>query len=137
MAVDIQDLKLSLDGLFALLDSSSGESDKRAFISRSYYVIFHIVKQYIEQNLPQYAIGKNSDGVFKTGVHNQLYLVLVDYAEQTNNKNFQKLALQFKDFHSRRCQSDYELEKNISDYDVKIAKKYYESIPNLLDNFKV
>ena len=134
MAVDIQSLQSSADGLFATLANNSDEVNKRVCISRSYYAIFHIIKQYIEQHLAQYPMGK--DCAFKTGVHNQIYLILADFAQQTNDKSIKKLALQFKDFHTKRCQSDYELEQDISDYDVQMAKKYYENIPNLLNDLK-
>lgn len=70
MAVNYNELALLVDELFGLVSQESKEALYRAYINRSYYVIYHHCKDYIETHLPQYKLA--DDGTFKTGTHNRI-----------------------------------------------------------------
>lgn len=125
MPVNITDLHRVINDLFISMDDKSSEAIWRAYINRSYYVIFHELKLAMENA----GIDTNR---YETGTHNNLCVILDDMAK--HDKSVQKLALQFKDFLTKRHLADYELSKTMTWYDVKQVQKYLKELPEIIAN---
>ncbi|MFB6349498.1 hypothetical protein ACFBZI_08695 [Moraxella sp. ZJ142] len=123
MSVDIDDLHRCIDALFADIDEQSAESLFRAYINRSYYAVFHELRFTMQQA----NCGINR---YHTGTHNNLCQTLDDMAK--DNKAIQKLAMQFRDFLTKRHHADYELQTTVTWYDVKQAQQYRQNLPKII-----
>lgn len=129
MTVNCDELSLLVDELFVCINPHSKEAVFRAYINRSYYVIYHYCKNYIETHLPQYKL--TDDGTFKTGTHNRIFLVFEDLAK--HNHKARALSIKFRDFLDKRHRADYQLADTIGYYDYMQCKKHFETIPKLLN----
>lgn len=128
MSVTCDELSLLVDDLFGKINQQSQEVMFRAYINRSYYVIYHHCKNHIEKHFPQYDL--SDTGTFKTGTHNRIFLVFEDLAK--TNKKANVLSIKFRDFLDKRHRADYQLSDTISYYDYAQCKKHFEAIPKLL-----
>lgn len=126
MSVTVANFYELLDELFNDIDENSSEMKWRTYINRSYYATFHQLKLEMQKagiNINQY----------KTGTHNNLYLVLDEMAKQ--DISVRKLALQFKDFLKKRHKADYDLEGRITWEDVAIVQRYNKNLPKLIEKY--
>lgn len=130
MSINESHLKSAIEELFCNLNTNSSEELFRAYTNRTYYYIFHLVKNILIEYYPQYSLSKK--GVFKTGTHQNIVQTLEDLAQKSNNKDIKKLSIQFKYFLSKRHDADYDLEKNFHEYEFKQVKRYFETMPNLI-----
>lgn len=131
MPVSTEDIKTAIDGLFSQMNKDSSEAVFRAYINRSYYYIYHQAKLAIEQgNFGNFDL--SNKGTFKTGTHNRIYEVFLECGK--TDRNSQILAFKFRDFLSKRHKADYELNGEITWYDVLACKNYLDAIPKLLNN---
>lgn len=123
MAVSIQDWHKMIDEMFINMNEQSSEIVYRSYINRSYYAVFH------ELILAMETVGININQ-YKTGTHNNLYLIL-DKMSMTDN-NLRKLSLQFRDFLKKRHKADYDLQARISWGDIIVVQKYKKELPVLI-----
>lgn len=123
MSVTTTDLYETINIMFRNIDNTSSEALWRAYINRSYYAVFHQLRLAMEQA----GISTNQ---YKTGTHDNLYMILDEMAEK--DKLIKKLALQFKDFLKKRHKSDYKLHEHITWTDVAMAQKYTQELPKLI-----
>lgn len=123
MSVNTINLYETLDVLFDGINEQTPEGVWRAYINRSYYIIFHELRLAME-NANIYT------NQYKTGTHDNLYMILDEMANE--NKSVRKLALQFKDFLKKRHKADYHLKETISWHDVRQAQTYLNELPKLI-----
>lgn len=132
MSVQYQDLCNVINVLFKDLNKNSEEAILRAYVNRSYYAIYHYVKQYIEQNQKKFDLSDN--GSFKTGSHHRIVLVFEELCEhptliKADQQKVRKFYMQFKDFLSKRHLADYQLDKDVEYTDVAQCMKYFNELP--------
>lgn len=130
MAINVDELRQSIHTLFCSINEKTPETILRSYINRSYYVIYHECKHYIETHLTQYNL--SDVGTFKTGTHKRIYFVFEDMSK--TNKQAHALAIKFNDFLDKRHRADYNLSDRIDYFDYIQCKKYFETIPTLLKN---
>ncbi len=129
MAVDNQQLSQVVMMLSEQIDEQTDEAILRAYINRSYYVIYHECKNHLETYHTQYNL--SDSGTFKTGTHNRIYLSFEEIGKQ--HKIAYKIALKFKDFLNKRHQADYRLTDTVNYMDYKQCQGHFETIPRLLN----
>lgn len=130
MSVTIEDLKQAVDSLFPNPKAIIEEALQRACINRHYYFIYSTMLEVINNNFPQYDMGRN--GSFSnTGSHDRVFRVFEEIAELTDSKAAKRLAMQFTDFLTKRHKADYRLDETFSSGEYAQCLRYADRIPEL------
>ena len=130
MSVSIDDLQQVVSSLFPHPESITNEALQRACINRQYYVTYHRLLNVIQKHFTQYDM--SNEGTFgNTGSHKRVYYVFDDIFANTKSKNAQRLSIKFTTFLSMRHKADYNLDKDINEFDFKQALKFSTDIIEL------
>ncbi len=131
--IDNNDMQAVVNELFPNPTNITNEAMQRAFVNRSYYVIYHQLLSMIEQYYPQFDMSDNGE-FGNTGSHNRIFLALKELMESDkSNKNMQMLAYKFRDFLSKRHKADYKLDDTFSEMEYRQVLRYVEKIPLLIN----
>ncbi len=128
--INTDDMQAVVSELFPNPQTIKNEPMQRAYINRSYYMIYHQLLAMMEQNYPNLDMSDNGD-FGNTGSHNRVFLALKELM-QNNDKNMQMLAYKFRDFLSKRHKADYKLDDDFSDTEYQQVLQYVEQIPLLI-----
>ncbi len=129
--IDTNDMQTVVNTLFPKPQTIKDEATQRAFVNRSYYVIYHKLLAMIEQHYPH--LDMSDSGNFgNTGSHNRVFLALKELM-QDNGKDMQMVAYKFRDFLSKRHKADYKLDDDFSDTEYQQVLRYVEQIPLLIE----
>lgn len=107
------------------------EALERLKISRGYYATFLSARAIIEKHkIPMVVRKSNGD---KYGSHEKIYESLVLY---TISPNLVEVGLQLRNYHKLRKKADYDIHKNITEYDVDLARSYFEACRKRIEFFE-
>ncbi len=129
--INTDDMQAVVDKLFPTPSNITNEGMQRAFVNRSYYVVYHELLAMIEQHYPQFDMSDNGD-FGNTGSHNRVFLALKELM-QGGDKNMQMLAYKFRDYLSKRHKADYRLDDDFSNTEYQQVLQYVEQIPLLIE----
>lgn len=129
-------MRATVANLFEHLDKNSKEGLRRAYTNRTYYVIYHELRIFLEKTCDYDLSDKGEFG--NMGSHVRVYEAFNDMlSKDKSNKALRSIALKFRDFLLKRHKADYNLEEDFSEYDLKQIEKYYQDIPNLVSQLDI
>lgn len=137
MSVSIEELKQGVHSLSVTIDNATpkNEFEYRNYCSKSYYVVYHLVKDFL-----------NTKHAFDEAVENGAYhnmgthQIVINFLNEhihipnfNHNRDYKKLVYRLKTMRQYRVDSDYYLNVDVNNITYNQSKKQYEGIIDIVE----
>lgn len=138
MSVSVEELKQGVNSLSQEIDSiePKGEFQYRNYCGKSYYAIYHLVKDFLNEK-------HNFDEVVANGAYHHMgtHKIVMTFLDEhihipsfNHNRDYKKLVYRLKTMRNHRVDADYYLDIDVGYIAYIQSKKQYENIIDLVEN---